>query len=148
VGTPVASLTSPEICSYHLRGQCQLGQMHSATRKSRSWVAAGTAFVYGSFQDRGRTRMMLKKSRLPSSGHVSDGLGVSLRRPRMRRPPGRRCNRRLMMGGCNDNHDNTYTHSSQWRTPQSYQEAPPSIREPGITSARAILQAREEQVRR
>jgi hypothetical protein len=51
------------------------------------------------------------------------------------------------MGACND-HDDVNTHSSQWRTPQSHAEASSAISQSGIAGARAILQAREEQVRR
>lgn len=54
--------------------------------------------------------------------------------------------RKTAMGACNDHDVNTY--SGQWRTSQSHAEASSIISQPGIAGARAILQAREEQVRR
>jgi hypothetical protein len=53
---------------------------------------------------------------------------------------------RTMMESCNSHHVNTYC--GQWRSSQSHTEASSLIRQPGITGARAVLQAREEQVRR
>ena len=54
--------------------------------------------------------------------------------------------RKTAMGACNDHDVNTY--SSQWRASQSYAEASSTISQSGIAGARAVLQAREEQVRR
>jgi hypothetical protein len=53
---------------------------------------------------------------------------------------------RTTMESCNSHHVNTYC--GQWRSSQSHTEASSLIRQPGIAGARAILQAREKQVRR
>jgi hypothetical protein len=54
--------------------------------------------------------------------------------------------RRTTMESCNGHHVNTYC--GQWRSPQSHTEASSLIRKSGIAGARAVLQAREKQVRR
>jgi hypothetical protein len=54
--------------------------------------------------------------------------------------------RKTAVRACNDH--NVNTHSGQWRTSQSHAEASSIISQSGVAGARALLQAREEQVRR